>query len=176
MDSSYNITDNDETSAVIEHNFIHYNYEPAQSNTLTLHTVDSFILNLQPTLNHEQERAFRVIAEHSVATNPSPLRMYLGGPGGTGKSYVIACLDRFFTETGQKRRFRLCSYTGVAATNISGMTLHSALNFGNIAFGRQNATSRRDLIAMWEGVNYLFIDEVSMIGCGFLYRISRALS
>jgi hypothetical protein len=29
---------------------------------------------------------------------------------------------------------------------------------------------------MWEGVDYLFIDEVSMISCKFLCRISEALS
>jgi len=34
----------------------------------------------------------------------------------------------------------------------------------------------RDLVAMWEGVDYLFIDEVSMIGCNFLLQISEALT
>ena len=29
---------------------------------------------------------------------------------------------------------------------------------------------------MWEGVDYLFIDEVSMIGCDFLHNISSALT
>ncbi|KAJ3816482.1 hypothetical protein F5880DRAFT_1449753, partial [Lentinula raphanica] len=125
------------------------------------------------SLNELQERAFRLIAVHSVQQKAEPLRMYLGGPGGTGKSYVIGCLDRFFRERNQTRRFRLCLYTGVAASNISGMTLHSALNFANVPFAKLNAVSKRDLIAMWEGVDYLFIDEVSMIGCGFLYQISQ---
>ncbi|KAJ7729152.1 hypothetical protein B0H16DRAFT_1237284, partial [Mycena metata] len=55
------------------------------------------------------------------------LRMHLGGPGGTGKSRVIDALQDFFVARGESRRFRLSSYTGVAARNISGMTLHSAL-------------------------------------------------
>ncbi|KAJ3843075.1 hypothetical protein F5878DRAFT_508978, partial [Lentinula raphanica] len=79
-------------------------------------------------LNTDQERAFRLIALHTVVKNATPLRMFIGGPGGTGKSYVIACVNKFFQSTNQTRRFRLCSYTGVAANNISGMTLHSALN------------------------------------------------
>jgi hypothetical protein len=29
---------------------------------------------------------------------------------------------------------------------------------------------------MWEGVDYLFIDEISMVGCALLYDISHALS
>ena len=36
--------------------------------------------------------------------------------------------------------------------------------------------NQRDLTAMWEGVDYLFIDEVSMIGSHFLCQISKALS
>jgi hypothetical protein len=29
---------------------------------------------------------------------------------------------------------------------------------------------------MWEGVDYLFIDEISMVGCAFLLQISQALT
>ncbi|KAJ3840148.1 hypothetical protein EV361DRAFT_801831, partial [Lentinula raphanica] len=138
-------------------------------------TVDDFLAELDPSLNDDQERAFRIIAEHSIEKTTEPLRMFIGGPGGTGKSYVIGCLNQFFQVTNQCRRFRLCSYTGVAANNINGMTLHSALNFGSVNTIKTNSVSHRDLIAMWEGVDYLFIDEVSMIGCAFLYRISLAL-
>ncbi|EIM85239.1 uncharacterized protein STEHIDRAFT_59803, partial [Stereum hirsutum FP-91666 SS1] len=44
------------------------------------------------SLNQEQARAFQIIAEHSLQNKPAPLRMYLGGPGGTGKSRVIQSL------------------------------------------------------------------------------------
>ena len=33
-----------------------------------------------------------------------------------------------------------------------------------------------ELVAAWEGVNYLFIDEVSMIGCNLLLSISQSLA
>ncbi|KAJ7120679.1 hypothetical protein C8R43DRAFT_862262, partial [Mycena crocata] len=78
-------------------------------------------------LNVEQARAFSIIAEQADAPDSKPLRMYLGGQGGTGKSTVINALQDYFVGRGQARRFRLASYTGVAARNISGMTLHSAL-------------------------------------------------
>ena len=48
------------------------------------------------TLNTEQARAFRIVAEHSPLEKPEALRMYLGGPGGTGKSRVISALKEFF--------------------------------------------------------------------------------
>ncbi|KDR80495.1 hypothetical protein GALMADRAFT_62280 [Galerina marginata CBS 339.88] len=41
------------------------------------------------TLNTEQERAFRIVGNHSVESKSEQLRMYLGGMGGTGKSQVI---------------------------------------------------------------------------------------
>ncbi|KAJ7131264.1 hypothetical protein C8R44DRAFT_580149, partial [Mycena epipterygia] len=128
------------------------------------------------TLNTEQTRAFELVARHSTDRAAPPLRMYLGGPGGTGKSRVIDALSSFFEARGENRRFRLSSYTGVAARNISGMTLHAALGLSQ----RKRATTKsgkalRDLMAMWEGVDYLFIDEVSMVGCALLCDISNAL-
>ncbi|KAK0229870.1 hypothetical protein EDD85DRAFT_751977, partial [Armillaria nabsnona] len=68
-----------------------------------------------------------LVALHSLALQPEPLRMFLSGPGGTGKSTVINAIWTYFISRGQERRFRLTSYTGIAACNISGMTLHSAL-------------------------------------------------
>ncbi|KAJ6600823.1 hypothetical protein B0H10DRAFT_1716550, partial [Mycena sp. CBHHK59/15] len=123
------------------------------------------------TLNHEQAHAFRIIASHSLEEKPQQLRMLLSGPGGTGKSRVIHALQDFFWMRGQERRFRLAAYTGVAARNIKGMTLHSARCSQKSAKNR----TRRDLTAMWEGVDYLFIDEISMVGCSLLLQISKAL-
>ena len=127
------------------------------------------------TLNTEQARAFQIICEHSLKKQSSPLRMYLGGAGGTGKSRVIKALKEFFIRRGQSRRFRLASYTGVAAKNISGMTVHAALSINQRNKSGSQSKTHRDLVAMWEGVDFFFIDEISMIGCTMLYKISEAL-
>ncbi|KAJ7148126.1 hypothetical protein C8R43DRAFT_889203, partial [Mycena crocata] len=85
-------------------------------------------------LNLEQRRAFSIVVDQSKndpVSSTQALRMYLGGPGGTGKSRVIDALREFFISSGQERRFRLASFTGVAARNISGMTLHAALMLGD---------------------------------------------
>ncbi|TFK87001.1 hypothetical protein K466DRAFT_450180, partial [Polyporus arcularius HHB13444] len=81
-------------------------------------------------LNTEQRRAFRIVAEHSLRTNADPLRMFLGGFGGTGKSRVIQALTSYFGARNQSRRLRLASFTGIAARNISGSTLHASLSLG----------------------------------------------
>ncbi|KAI9059963.1 hypothetical protein FKP32DRAFT_1544498, partial [Trametes sanguinea] len=87
-------------------------------------------------LNVEQKRAFFIVAKHALQHKPPPLRMFLGGVGGTGKSRVIQALTAFFTARNQSRRLRLAAYTGIAARNIRGTTLHAALCFGQRKNGR----------------------------------------
>lgn len=130
------------------------------------------------TLNVEQARAFSLIASHAQQSRVTdPLRMYLGGSGGTGKSRVIAAMTDHFAQRGESRRLRLTSFTGIAAQNINGTTLHTALalNQSRKNLKRGNGKTKTDLIAMWTGVDYLFVDEVSMIGCGLLLQIHEAL-
>ena len=143
--------------------------------TVTENTINIEAMISEFTLNVEQARAFRIICEQSLQKDVEPLKMYIGGAGGTGKSRVINALREFFIRRGQERRFRLASYTGVAAKNISGMTVHSALSLNQHKKGDTNGKTRRDLTAMWEGVDFFFIDEISMIGCKMLYQISEAL-
>ena len=126
------------------------------------------------TLNKEQTQAFSMVAEHSCRDKPEQLQMFLGGPGGTGKSQVINALCTFFQRKREDRRFRLAAYTGVATHNIQGMTLHAALGLNQQRKGNSSRVTQ-DLIAMWRGVDYLFIDEVSMIGCKFLFKLHEAL-
>ena len=56
--------------------------------------IDAMILEFN--LNMEQARAFKIISEHSLERNPEPLRMYMGGAGGMGKSTVIQALKVYF--------------------------------------------------------------------------------
>jgi hypothetical protein len=126
-------------------------------------------------LNTEQKRAFEIVAHHTQKEKPDQLLMFLSGPGGTGKSRVVNALRDFFEFRKECRRFRLAAFTGVAAKNIGGSTLHALLHLGESA-KRLSAKSKKELTSMWDGVDYLFIDEVSMIGCELLYKISSAMT
>ena len=106
---------------------------------------------------------------------PPPLRMFIGGPGGTGKSHVIQAVQEFFKQAGQARRFRVCSFMGVAARNVARSTLHAALNLNDRKGSRLSAKSRRDLITKCEGVDFLLVDEVSVVGRKLLVTIHEAL-
>lgn len=126
-------------------------------------------------LNKEQTLAFNIIANQSLKKRgfEGPLKMYLSGPAGTGKSRVFNALRAFFEAKNQARRFRVCSYMGIAAKNVGGMTLHAGLCLGK---AEKRVRSKEDLISMWNGVDFLLIDEVSMISCDFLVTISDSLS
>ncbi|KZS90828.1 hypothetical protein SISNIDRAFT_414933, partial [Sistotremastrum niveocremeum HHB9708] len=130
------------------------------------------------TLNTQQSLAFKIVCLHSIdlERKSKPLRMYLGGPGGTGKSRVIHAVTDWFAQRGQSRRLRLASYTGVAASNINGATLHAVLMLTRRSYGASAKKSTlADMQKLWEGVDYLLIDEVSMIGCAMLTDIHNAL-
>ena len=69
------------------------------------------------------------------------------GTPGTGKSRVVNAPREFFGLRNQRRRFRLAAYTGVAARNIGGATLHSLLQMNDT--GRElSAGTNRELAAM----------------------------
>ena len=124
-------------------------------------------------LNSDQQCAFRIVTDHAHGlSGPEPLHMLLAGPAGSGKSRVIDALRDFFTIRGKAHRFRIASYMGIAANNVNGVTLHSALNINS----RSHSNMNEELMHMWSSIDYLFVDEVSMISCEFLYSISTSLS
>ncbi|KAF8351777.1 hypothetical protein F5887DRAFT_867448, partial [Amanita rubescens] len=79
-------------------------------------------------LDETQRAAFTLIARHASETKPKQLKLFLSGSAGSGKSQVIRALQDFFAMKSESRRLRLTAYTGIAASNINGVTLHSALN------------------------------------------------
>src|SRR5271170_4502021 len=114
-------------------------------------------------LNKEQERAFRIISNHATMQDidADKLHIYLGGMGGTGKSQVIKALIHFFTMRNKSHEFLVVAPTASAATLLNGSTYHSIFGINQI-----NSTSAKSLAqirANLEGVEYIFLDEVSML-------------
>jgi hypothetical protein len=121
-------------------------------------------------LNADQIRAFHIVANHATSNNTDNLHMYLGGMAGTGKSQVIKALMHFFNQRRENHRFLILAPTGAAAALVNGSTYHSVLgiNEGNYSSEKNLAQIRANL----EGVDYIFLDEVSMLSCRDLYKIS----
>lgn len=124
-------------------------------------------------LNKEQERAFRIIANHATLRRPEQLKMYIGGMGGTGKSQVIKALISFFSKRKESHRMLILAPTGSAAALLGGYTYHSALGINDHTSGAKNISQVR---ARLEGVDYVFIDEVSMLSCHDMYRICSQMA
>ena len=126
------------------------------------------------TLNEEQERAFRIVAQHACLPYSEQLKMYLGGMGGTGKSQVIKALMHFFRQRNEPHRFTVLAPTGSAAVLVDGSTYHSVL--GVFEVDKDITKTIAQIKDRLEGVEYIFVDEVSMISCRDIYTISKQLA
>ena len=126
-------------------------------------------------LNTEQERAFRIVANHATINNPTQLKMYLGGMGGTGKSQVLKALVEIFKDRNELHRIIIIAPTGSAAALLNGSTYHSVLNIGSDRT-RNDVTSQSNVRERLDGVDYIFLDEISMVACHELYQISASLA
>ena len=63
---------------------------------------------------------------------------YLGGEAGSGKSAVIEALLIFATRWGRRNAIETLAFTGIAAIQADGKTIHSGRN---IEFGKYTARS-----------------------------------
>jgi hypothetical protein len=101
----------------------------------------------------------------------------LGGMGGTGKSQVIKALIQLFRERNESHHFIILAPTGTAAALLGGSTYHSFLGICASNSGiRHENLSIVQITGRLEGVDYIFLDEVSMLGCLDMYRISSQLA
>lgn len=106
------------------------------------------------------------------------------GAGGVGKSYTTRQIIDSLVIDG--RSILICAYTGVAALNIGGTTLHSLLGQGlftgpvDVLLGRMTSLLRRrtmnDLVNRWIKCDTLIIDEISMMDVSLFIRASTVIS
>ncbi|XP_066268348.1 uncharacterized protein [Branchiostoma lanceolatum] len=114
-------------------------------------------------------------------------RLFVSGPGGVGKSHIIK-LIHYETVRLLKLSLRfgpedvivlLTSFTGVAAFNIDGLTLHSAflLETGNKGHEYRSLGSDKinTLRSRLSNLRLIIIDEISMVGADILVHVHRRL-
>lgn len=86
---------------------------------------------------------------------------FMTGPGGTGKSHVIAQIRRMFDDV------QVTASTGVAAENIAGSTIYSfsGIGIGKTPFNELIEKIKYDkfILNRWLSVKILIIDEISII-------------
>jgi hypothetical protein len=154
----------------LEHSVITAEFPKTQEEVQLI--IDKIVVEFNMDSNEEQERAFRIIANHWKNGDPEQLLMYVGGMGGTGKSHIIRATVEFFRRCGCPDELLLSAPTGCAAVLIDGYTIH-ALTFLPNQKGTRVPVS--DLEKIWHDVRYLIIDEVSMVGATLMSDISNRI-
>ncbi|XP_047213329.1 uncharacterized protein LOC124863125 [Girardinichthys multiradiatus] len=140
-----------------------------------------FIRQMYRSLNETQASMFYAIRHWCLqrvwGQNPDPFFYFLTGGAGCGKSHVIKCVYQEATKLlRQLPRFRdigdmsqptvlLTAFTGTAAYNISGKTLHSVLKLPKSLKPPYKGLGNTldEVRAVLSNVEILIIDEISMI-------------
>ena len=171
--STYNHDDPNENNVkIVDQSYLTRDFKAKskQRHQLIKKTIKFFNLNV------EQQRAFCIIANHASCPGADQLRMYIAGIAGTGKSQVIKAVTQYFTDVNELHRFVILGPTGTSAALQNGSTYHSFLGITPNSSIRNEASAIAQLKARLEGVEYIFIDEVSMLSCHDLYKISARLA
>jgi hypothetical protein len=167
-----------------------FNPRPSQSNNALppalLSSLHSSVTNPPPitvrlppeyrsTLNNEQCS----IIESILSGNS----VFFTGPAGSGKSHILKNLlkanselgDTLLTGTAGCKNIVLTATTGVAACSIGGTTIHS---FAGITPNSSDGECVKRIMGneyakkRWRECDVLVIDEISMMGSGFLDRLN----
>jgi hypothetical protein len=147
-------------------------------------------------LNDRQWRAYLIVAQKFLENEEllrqkepiqTPLRLLLTGPGGTGKTHVVKALQKLMSKYGAEHKLRLLAPTGSAAQGIDASTVHKSLGMQvrkkrnakgtNIEdwFVEMSKAKQFELETDWKDIEYVFVDEVSLIGADLNARIDQVL-
>ena len=118
-----------------------------------------------------QANAYNIVKAHSEQHFPKdPLLMIVNGVAGTGKSYLINAIRNLLRTS-----CAVTATTGKAAYNINGCTIHSLLKLPVGSRGNKQLTGQAlmRLQNNLKAINYIIIDEYSMLGQTMLGWIDR---
>jgi hypothetical protein len=107
------------------------------------------------------------------------LIMCVPGCGGTGKSQLIRAITAYFTQTNRAHKLRKLAPTSVAAAEIEGMTIHSFLGDRRRRKTESKVMNRPGQMTLenvWRFVEYIILDEMSMVGLSLLARLSKLVA
>ncbi|CAF2108235.1 unnamed protein product [Rotaria magnacalcarata] len=140
----------------------------------------------QFTLNKNQNAAFMIITGHLDGLDKlnedekrEQLIMCVPGCGGTGKSQLIRAITAYFTQTNRAHTLRKLAPTSVAAAEIEGMTIHSFLGDGRNRKSKSKVINRPGQMThenAWRFVEYIILDEMSMVGLSLLARLNTLIT
>ena len=144
---------------------------------------DSEFYDMVRQLNHKQ-REFFIHVNQWIRTKSTPLRVFLTGGAGVGKSVVIRALyqslhryliSQAVDELDHLRVLR-CAPTGTAAYNIEGLTIHHAFDIPvQQKFQPLISEKANTLYNKYKHVSVLIIDEISLLSNNLFKQINDRL-
>ena len=114
------------------------------------------------TRDIEEAACERFLAEEMTTFGLNQqLVAFLGGEAGSGKSTVIDAILKFATQWRRRNTVETMAFTGIAAINIDGRTIHSSRN---ISFGgfREKSQPTNSMKNQYSQVVLSIFDELSM--------------
>nr|XP_037273302.1 ATP-dependent DNA helicase PIF1-like [Rhipicephalus microplus] len=130
--------------------------------------------------NAEQYELLREIIHRQTTLGALPLRVFLTGPAGCGKTFVLKLVmdvyNRYNDNAGPYNAFVICASTGKAAVAVGGTTVHSAFkltrNKKDLGLGDSELNTFR---VAFRYVKCIIVDEVSMLSSDNLNTIDCRL-
>ncbi|KAH7951783.1 hypothetical protein HPB52_012944 [Rhipicephalus sanguineus] len=130
--------------------------------------------------NAEQYELLREIVHRQTTLGAPPLRVFLTGPAGCGKMFVLKLVmdvyNRYNDNAGPYNAFVICVSTGKAAVAVGGTTVHSAFkltrNKKDLGLGDSELNTSR---VAFRYVKCIIVDVVSMLSSDNLNTIDCRL-
>ena len=132
-------------------------------------------------LNMDQKRIYEKVKMHLLhllshesgecSCDFKPLRMFVSGVGGTGKSFLIHALKSLIHQIWPSSDLScaIAAPTGLAAFNVGGMTIHGLFHLPIEHEGRQagywslSKASQKVMKSTLRSLKLVIVDEVSMV-------------
>ncbi|CAI2358280.1 unnamed protein product, partial [Caenorhabditis sp. 36 PRJEB53466] len=136
---------------------------------------------------HNNTCAGSQLERKELRERPTPIRMFVSGTAGTGKSFLINILADELTQrytesgaTGVRPAVLIAAPTGIAALAIDGNTIHSLFSIKVSQYKKEEDFESLDnkldeLRFLFSSVKLIIVDEVSMVSNVVLMKIHRRL-
>uniref|UniRef100_A0ABD2WVZ8 ATP-dependent DNA helicase n=1 Tax=Trichogramma kaykai TaxID=54128 RepID=A0ABD2WVZ8_9HYME len=138
-------------------------------------------------LLNKKQREIVMHVLHSFKTDKLPLRIFINGSAGVGKSTVINTLYQLLTiqfneqpgENTENNKILLCAPSGKAAYLIGGITCHHAFALPVTKNGQKMKPLSEDIASTircnFQFIKLIIIDEISMVGSNMFHKIDTRL-
>ena len=130
--------------------------------------------------NEDQSRVFHKISS-ALQSDDKTLRIFISGPGGTGKSFIIETFVSWNKVMRQKDT-AVTAPTGIAAYNVEGLTVHRLLQLPvehgcTAKYKELSSTALKPTRQSLQNVDLIIIDDsmISNVMLMYIYTNQRVL-